>query len=110
MVMGVALHGLVHGLEVTLLHELQLLQSLLALLHSVRADHLTDGGDTVSLEEHVLGAAQADALGAELHGLLGIAGVIRVGADLHLAVLVSPSHDAAELAADGASTVGMASP
>ena len=98
---GVALHGLIHGLEVTLLHGLQLLQSLLTLLHGVGADHLTDGGDTVGLEEHVLGTAQADALSTKLHGLLGVAGVIRVGADLHLTVLVRPSHDAAELAADG---------
>ena len=36
-----------------------------------------DGADTVGLEEHVLGAAQADALGAELPGLGGIAGACR---------------------------------
>ena len=36
-------------------------EELLALLHGVGADHLADGGDAVALEEHVLGAAQADA-------------------------------------------------
>ena len=43
----------------------------------VGADHLADGGDTVSLEEHVLGAAQADALGAELDRLRGVVRVYR---------------------------------
>jgi hypothetical protein len=37
----------------------------------VGQDHLAHGGDAVALEEHVLGAAQADALGAELAGPLG---------------------------------------
>ena len=30
-------------------------------------NHLTDGGDAVGLEEHVLGAAQADAFGTGHH-------------------------------------------
>ena len=98
---GTALQGLVHGLEVALLHGLQLGQSLLPLLHGVGADHLPDGGDAVGLEEHVLSAAQADALGAEFHGLGGVPGVVGVGADAHLAVLVRPGHDPAKLAGDG---------
>ena len=53
------------------------------------------------VEEHVLGAAQADALGAELAGLGGVVGGVGVGADLQAAVLVGPGHDPAELAADG---------
>ena len=98
---GAALQGLVHGLEVALLHGLQLGQSLLALFHGVGADHLPDGGDAVLLKEHVLGAAQADALRAELHRLSGVPGVVGVGAHAHLAVLVRPGHDAAEFAGDG---------
>ena len=49
----------------------------------------------------MLGAAEADALGAELDRLRGIVRVIGVGADAQTAILVRPAHDAAELAADG---------
>ena len=44
-------------------------------------DHLADRLDTVGLEEHMLGTAQADALGAELDGLRGVARGVGVGAD-----------------------------
>ena len=77
MVTGLALHGLVDTLEVALLHGQQLGQSLLTLFHGVGADHLTDGGDAVALEEHMLGAAQADALSTQLTGLGGVVGECR---------------------------------
>ena len=38
----------------------------------VGQDHLPHGDDPLVAEEHVLGAAQADALGAELAGLGGV--------------------------------------
>ena len=79
---GTAFQGLVHGLEVALLHGQDLGQRLLALLLGVGEDHLAHGRDAVGLEEHVLGAAQADALGAERHSLLGIARGVGVGAHL----------------------------
>ena len=41
----------------------------------VGEDHLAHGDDALALEEHVLGAAQADAFGAELAGLRRRAGV-----------------------------------
>ena len=44
-------------------------------------------------EEHVLGAAQADALGAEPAGAGGVRGVVGVGAHLHPAVLVGHGHE-----------------
>ncbi len=96
-----ALHGGVELLEVALLHGQQLVQRGLPLLHGVGADHLADGGDAVRLKEHMLGAAQADALRAQLPGLSGVGGGIRIGADLQAAILVRPGHDAAELAGDG---------
>ena len=74
---GAALHSLVDALEVALLHGLQDSQSALTLLHGVRADHAADGADALALEEHVLGAAQADALSAELAGLSGVVGGCR---------------------------------
>ena len=65
-----AVHRLVHGLEVALLIGQDLGQGLLAVLDVVGNDHLAHGLDAVALEEHVLGAAQADALSAEVDGLL----------------------------------------
>ena len=41
----------------------------------VREDHLAHRGDALALEEHVLRAAQADALGAELRAFRASAGV-----------------------------------
>ena len=49
----------------------------------------------------MLGAAQADAFRAELDGLLGIAGVVRVGKHFQLARGVGPAHEAAKIAGDG---------
>ena len=61
-------------------------------------DHLAHGADAGFLEEHVLGAAQTDALGAELDRGAGIVGRIAVDANAELADLVSPAHQRAELA------------
>ena len=47
-------------------------------------DHLTDGLDTLSLKEHMLGAHQTDALCAEGDSLLRVMRRIRIGADLQL--------------------------
>ena len=51
--------------------------------------------------QHVLGAAKANALCAQLARLGSVVRGIRIGADLQAAILVRPSHDAAELAANG---------
>ncbi len=58
--------------------------------------------DAVLGEEHVLGAAQADALGAELAGDLGVARDVRVGAHAELAAeLVGPAHELGQNAGGG---------
>ena len=67
--------------EIVALVRQQLGQGLLAVLHVVGQDHLAHGVNTISLEEHVLGAAQADADGAEGDGVGGLFGGIGVGAD-----------------------------
>ena len=84
MVMGLP-PWLIHGLEVTLLHGQDLGQRLFTLFLGVGEDHLTHGSNTIRFKEHMLGTAQADALGAELAGLGGVVGGVRIGADLQAA-------------------------
>ena len=71
----------IHRLEVALLIRQDLGKGLLAGLDVLATIISRMALIRLGLEEHVLGAAQADALGAELHGLRGVAGVIGVGAD-----------------------------
>ena len=96
-----AFESFVQLLKVALLIRQDLRKSGLALFDGVGADHLAERGDTVGFEEHVLGAAEADALGAQLAGLLRVARGVGVGADTQAAVLVGPAHDAAEVAGNG---------
>ena len=64
----------------------------------VGQDHLAHGVDAVALEEHVLGAAEADALRAEGDRVGDLVGLVRVGADLQAAELVGPAHELREVA------------
>ncbi len=66
--------------EVVALHRQQLGQRGLARLGRVGEDHLAHAHDAVAAEEHVLGAAEADALGAERDGVGGLVGLVGVGA------------------------------
>ena len=65
MVTGSAVHRAEEADEVRALHRQQLREVLVALRVVVREDHLLHDRQPLGLEEHVLGAAQADALGAE---------------------------------------------
>ncbi len=96
-----ALHRLVQALEVALLIGQDLGQRLLAVLDIVRNDHLAHRFDAGLFKKHVLGAAQANALSAELAALLRIARGVRIGEHLQLALLIRPAHEAAEVAGDG---------
>jgi hypothetical protein len=63
-------------------------------LFVARQDHGLHVLDAVLGEEHVLGAAQADAFGAELAGGLGVARDVGIGAHAELAAeLVGPLHE-----------------
>ena len=95
-----SLQGLIELLKVTLLIGQDLVQSGLPLCNGIGADHLPESSDPLGVKEHMLGTAQANALCAQLLGLLGIGGGIGIGADLHGAVLVGQSHNAAELTGD----------
>ena len=53
--------------------------------------------EAVALAEHVLGAAEADALRAVAPGLRGLLGLVGVGPDPHPADLVGPAEDLLEL-------------
>ena len=77
----------------------QLVERLLLLGRGVGEDHLAHHRQAVGGEEHVLGAAQADALGAELAGVGGVLAGVGVGAhaELALADLVGPLEDGVEL-------------
>ncbi len=63
-------------------------------------DHLAHREDALGLEEHVLGAAQPDALGAERARGARVGRRVGVGADLEPAEAVDPLHQLAELAAE----------
>ena len=65
-----------------------------------RHDHLADGADALGIEEHVFGAGQADAFGAELTGGLGVERGFGVGAYAHAADAVGPFHQGAEIAGE----------
>ena len=53
--------------------------------------------EPLALAEHVLGAAEADALGAVAAGLRGLLGLVGVRPDAHPADLVGPAEDLLEL-------------
>ena len=69
---GQPLHGGEHTLEVGLLHGQDLLEGRRPLLRGFRQDHLPHGGQAVSGHEHVLRAAESDALCPQLTRLGGV--------------------------------------
>ena len=87
-----AVHRLEDADEVLLLEGLERGEGRLPALLVVGEDHLPHGDDPLAVEEHVLGAAEADPLGAERAGLGGVRGRVGVGADLERPDLVGPGH------------------
>ncbi len=83
-----AVHHSEDALEVLPLEGEKLIEIRLALLGGLSHDHALDKGPPLVAEEHVLGAAEADALGAEVAGPLGVLGVVGVGPDAEPAELV----------------------
>ena len=90
---GQLVHDAQDRLEVALLHGQELVQGLAPPLLAVGQDHLPDRVDALLLEEHVLGAAQADALGAEVPADARLLGQVGVGLDAEPAGLVHPAHE-----------------
>ncbi len=80
-----AVHGFEQAGEIAALHAQELGQGLAAILFGVAQDHGLHVRQPVLGEEHVLGAAQADALSAEAARRFGVARDIGIGADAEAA-------------------------
>ena len=81
--------------EVGALHRQELGERGAPALFVVGQDHLAHGDDAVGLEEHVLGAAQADALGAELARGAASSGVSALARTFSRRTRVGPAHQRA---------------
>ena len=87
---GEAFHRAEDSLEVAALHRQQLVEGALPARLVLGEDHLADCGDPVALEEHVLGPAEADPLGAEIPALVGIGRRVGIHTDAEVTELVGP--------------------
>ena len=96
---GQSVHRLEDLLEVDLLHPAEFGERRLFFGLGLGEDHLAHDRQAVGGQEHVLGAAQPDALGAEIAGVGGVLTGVGVGADgqLALAHLIGPREQHVEL-------------
>ncbi len=95
----IALHRAEDRLEVGPLHRQQLGQRALAPGLVGRDDHLAHRREPLPVEEHVLGAAEADPLRAEVAAAVRVGRRVGVDPDAELADAVGPLHQAEEVAA-----------
>src|SRR5207249_2594233 len=85
-----AVHGAEKAREVGALEGEELGERRAPLLHRAGEDRLAHGADLPLAEEHVLGAAEAHALGPEGERVGALVGLVRVGAHAEAACLVMP--------------------
>ena len=90
-------HRLEDPVEIGLLERQQLGERLAAARLVVGEDHPLHHRQPLVAEEHVLGAAEADPLGAELARADGVGGVVGVRADLEPSEAVGPAEDRLEV-------------
>ena len=83
--------------EILALHRQELGERRAPPLGVVGEDHLAHRHDAALLEEHMLGAAEPDAVGAEGEGLARIGRGIGIGAHLHAAKGIGPAHQRDEV-------------
>ena len=93
-------HRLEDRLEVGLLEREEPVERVAAAFLVAGEDHLLHDGQPLLAEEHVLGAAEADALRAELARLRGVLGVVGVRAHLQAARVVGPLEERLEVLVD----------
>ncbi len=85
-----AVHGFEKSFEIASLHGQQSGQGGDPTPPAGGHDHLLDDRQSVFLEEHMLGPAEANALGAIAAGPFGVLGIIGVGPDTQAAHLIGP--------------------
>ena len=95
---GKAVHDLEEVDEVLPLHRQQLAKGLGPSPGILGQDHLPNVGDPLRLEEHVLGAAEADPFRAECASHARVARGLGIGADAGHAMVVHELHEAGEVA------------
>ena len=84
--------------EILTLHGEKLLQGFCACLHIARQNHRLHVFDAILCKEHVLGATEADALGAKEPSLLRVAWNVGIRANAEVsAELVRPFHESGEV-------------
>ena len=83
--------------EVAALHGQELGERPPAPVLLVGEDHLAHGDDAVLVEEHMLGAAEPDAVGAEGARLARIGRRVGIGPHPHAAKLIGPAHQRDEV-------------
>ena len=83
--------------EIAALRRQQLGERGAAAVRIRRHDHLAHGDDAGVVEEHVLGAAKADPLGAEAERRLGVRRRLGVGADAQATRAIRPAHEGREI-------------
>ena len=93
-----ARHDLEQLDEVLLLHRQDFGKRRTAAFLILGHDHLAHGNNPVGVEEHMLGAAEPDAFGAEFARLGRVRRRVGIGADLHAPQAVGPLHQRAEVA------------
>ena len=96
MVTGSPGHDLEQLLEIGALHRQDLGERRASAGLVLGEDHLAHGEDALVVEEHVLGAAKPDALGAEFARLACIARRVGVGAHAQAPLGVGPRHERGE--------------
>ncbi len=94
-----AIHDPEQGQHVLFLKGQQALQVALPLFLVFSEDHAAHLVNALCVEEHVLGAAQADAFGAQFACLGGILWRFGIGAHLQATVLIGPGEQDLEVLA-----------
>ena len=97
-VYGEAVHSTEDALEVFFLNGEKFGKSLLATFNVFGKNHLAHGNNLVSIEEHVLRAAETDTYSTELAGYFCVVGRVGVGAHLQAGVLGAEVHKVSEVA------------
>jgi hypothetical protein len=110
MVTGRGAHGLEDAGEVGALDRQQLVQGHLPVGGGFGDDHLDDDGQALDGVEHALGAAKADAHGAQLQGALGILRRVGIGHHLEAGDFIGPAEQGGQLAGENSASIIGTSP